>query len=56
MNACMFDPSSVSVEDELNACMREQQVPIDTGPLMWWKQHRPELPQYLVQITLCATT
>jgi hypothetical protein len=28
-----------SVEAELNAYTRVQQVPLDTNPLMWWKQH-----------------
>ena len=26
-----------SVEDELNAYTRVQEVPLDTDPLMWWK-------------------
>ncbi len=39
------DPSSVSGETELNACMRVQQVSIDTDPLMWWKQHQREFPR-----------
>jgi hypothetical protein len=26
-----------SVETELNAYTRVQQVPLDTDPLMWWK-------------------
>ncbi len=29
---------------ELNACTRVQQVPLDTDPLMWWKQHVQEFP------------
>ena len=28
-----------SVEAELNAYTRMQQVPLDTDRLMWWKQH-----------------
>ena len=28
-----------SVETELNAYTRVQQVPFNTDPLMWWKQH-----------------
>ena len=31
-----------SVEAELNAYTRVQQVPLDTDPLMWWKQHVQE--------------
>ena len=31
-----------SVETELNAYTRVQQVPLDTDPLMWWKQHVQE--------------
>ena len=33
-----------SVEAELNAYTRVQQVPLDTDPLMWWKQHVQEVP------------
>jgi hypothetical protein len=33
-----------SVETELNAYTRVQQVPLDTDPLMWWKQHVQEFP------------
>ena len=32
----------VDVEAELNAHTRVQQVPLDTDPLMWWKQHVQE--------------
>ena len=39
-----IDPSSVSGEAELNACMRVQQVLNDKDPLMWWKQHQQEFP------------
>jgi hypothetical protein len=39
------DPSSVSGQTELNAYMRVQQVPYDTDPLMWWKQHQREFPR-----------
>ena len=28
-----------SVDAELNAYTRVQQVPLDTDPLMWWNQH-----------------
>ena len=35
---------SDSVETELNAYTRVQQVPLDTDPLMWWKQHVQEFP------------
>jgi hypothetical protein len=31
-----------SVETELNVYTRVQQVPLDTDPLMWWKQHVQE--------------
>ena len=34
-----------SVEAELNAYTRVQQVPLDTDPLMWWKQHVQEVPR-----------
>ncbi len=34
-----------SVEAELNAYTRVQQVPLDTDPLMWWKQHVQEFPR-----------
>ena len=34
-----------SVESELNAYTRVQQVPLDTDPLMWWKQHVQEFPR-----------
>ena len=34
-----------SVESELNAYTRVQQVPLDTDPLMWWKQHLQEFPR-----------
>ena len=33
------------VEAELNAYARVQQVPLDTDPLMWWKQHVEEFPR-----------
>ena len=33
-----------SVESELYAYTRVQQVPLDTDPLMWWKQHVREFP------------
>jgi hypothetical protein len=31
-----------SVKAELNAYTRVHQVPLDTDPLMWWKQHVKE--------------
>ena len=34
-----------SVEAELNDFTRVQQVPLDTDPLMWWKQHVQEFPR-----------
>ena len=33
------------MEAELNAYTRVQQVPLDTDPLMWWKQHVQEFPR-----------
>jgi len=30
---------------ELNAYTKVQQVPLDTDPLMWWKQHVQEFPR-----------
>jgi hypothetical protein len=41
---CM-DVDVDSVEAELNAYTRVQQVPLDTDPLMWWKQHVQEFPR-----------
>ncbi len=32
------------VETELNTYTRVQEVPLDTDPLMWWKQHVKEFP------------
>ena len=32
------------MEAELNAYTRVQQVPLDTDPLMWWKQYVEEFP------------
>jgi hypothetical protein len=34
-----------SVETDLNDYTRVQQVPLDTDPLMWWKQHVEEFPR-----------
>ncbi len=34
-----------SVETELNDYTRVQQVPLDTDPLMWWKQNVQEFPR-----------
>ena len=34
-----------SVETELNSYTRVHQVPLDTDPLMWWKQHVQEFPR-----------
>jgi hypothetical protein len=42
-STCM-DVDVDSVEAELNAYTRVQQVPLDTDPLMWWKQHVQEFP------------
>ncbi len=33
------------MEAELNAYTRVQQEPLDTDPLMWWKQHEEEFPR-----------
>ena len=52
----------VDVEAELNAYTRVQQVPLDTDPLMWWKQHVQEFPrlarmvrQYLAVLATSAS-
>ena len=34
-----------SVKTELKAYTRVHQVPLDTDPLMWWKQHVKEFPR-----------
>ncbi len=39
-----FDVASVEGEAQLQAYMQVQQVPNDTDPLMWWKQHHQEFP------------
>jgi hypothetical protein len=39
-----FDVASVEGEAQLQAYMQVQQVPNDTDPLMWWKQHPQEFP------------
>ena len=36
---------STGVDAELNAFARVQQVPLDTDPLIWWKQHMQEIPR-----------
>ena len=36
--------TSMDVETELNAYTRVQQVPFDTDPLMWWKNHVQDFP------------
>jgi hypothetical protein len=46
-----MDVLSPTVESELNAYMRVQQVPLDKDPLMWWKQHVQEFPR-LTRMTL----
>ncbi len=43
-STCM-DVDVDSVEAELNAYSRVQQVPLETDPLMWWKQHVQEFPR-----------
>jgi hypothetical protein len=42
-------------ETELNAYTRVQQVPIDTYPLMWWKQHVEEFPRLDRMVRQCLT-
>ena len=37
-----FDVASVEGEAHLQAYIQVQQVPNDTDPLMWWKQHQQE--------------
>ena len=37
-----FDVASVEGEAQLQVYMQVQQVPNDTDPLMWWKQHQQE--------------
>ncbi len=39
-----------SVEAELNAYTRVQQVPLDTDPLMWWKQDVQEFPHLVLMV------
>jgi hypothetical protein len=48
-STCM-DVDVDSVETELNDYTRVQQVPLDTDPLMWWKQHVQEFP-HLTRMT-----
>jgi hypothetical protein len=45
-----FDVVSVQGEDQLQKYMEDQQMPNDTDPLMWWKQHHQEFPD-LVRMT-----
>jgi hypothetical protein len=49
-----------SVESDINAYTRVQQVPLDTHPLMWWKQHVLEFPRlyHMVRqyLTVSATS
>ena len=45
-----FDVSSVEGESQVQAYMQVQQVPNDTDPLMWWKQHQQQWPD-LVRMT-----
>jgi len=37
-----FDVSSVEGTDQFQEHIQVQQVPNDTDPLMWWKQHQEE--------------
>jgi hypothetical protein len=55
-----FDVASVEGEARLQTYMQVQQVPNDTDPLMWWKQHQQEFPdlvrmarQYLSVPDIC---
>jgi hypothetical protein len=57
-----FDVVSVEGQSHLQAYIQVQQVPNDTDPLMWWKQHQQEFPdlarmsrQYLVVPTISAS-
>ena len=56
-----FDVASVEGEAQLQAYMQVQQVPNDTDPLMWWKQHQefPDLDrmarQYLSVPATCVS-
>ncbi len=43
-STCM-DVDVDSVEADLNAYTRVQQVSLDTDPLIWWKQHVQEFPR-----------
>ena len=45
-----FDVVSVEGESQVQAYMQVQQVPNDTDPLMWWKQHQQQWPD-LVRMT-----
>jgi hypothetical protein len=39
-----FEVSSVEGESQIQSYMQVQQVPNDTDPLMWWKEHQQEFP------------
>ena len=41
-----YDVSTVEGEVQFQAYMQVQQVPNDTDPLMWWKQHQQEFPTW----------
>ena len=45
MTVHQWDVDVDSVESKLNAYRRVQQIPLDTDPLMWWKQHVQEFPR-----------
>ena len=51
-----FDVVSVEGETQLQAYMQVQQVPNDTDPLMWWKQHCVGLVQTDLRGRLLDTT
>jgi len=39
----------------MSAYMRVQQVPLNTDPLMWWKQHVQEFPHLARMARQCLT-
>ena len=41
-----FDVVSVEGEAQLQVYMEVQQVTNDTDPLMWWKEHQQEFPDW----------
>ncbi len=53
-----FDVASVEGEGQLQAYIQVQQVPNDTDPLMWWKQHQQEFPDLarMARVAVPATS